>query len=291
MKKLLRYPYLFLLSISFLAVGTAWKLGWIDLRSQTDIFSQQHTAHTDLTEPENPKTDAETVPKKEELPSQEDSDDLPEAPSLPPEKPAPDVPVFYTADRSYFDETLFIGDSRTVGLYEYGDLGNAVVLADSGMSVYKIFQQSFRLPSGETVTLETLLSERQFQKIYLMLGINELGYPFESTISRYKDLVTAIREAQPDAVLFLQANLHIAEKKSASSDIYNNQKIDRFNEAVKEFAEENDDVYLDVNEIFDDENGNLAEEFTADQSHVLGKYYADWVEWILQHAVDRTPDA
>lgn len=194
-------------------------------------------------------------------------------------------PVFYTADRTYFDNTLFIGDSRTVGLHEYGDLGNAVVVADSGMSVYKIFQQSFRMDSGEKVTLNDLLSERQFEKIYIMLGINELGYPFESTVKRYKEMVTTIKEAQPETMVFLQANLHIAEKKSASSDIYNNENINRFNDTVKEFSEEDGDIYLDVNEIFDDGNGNLAEEFTADQSHVLGKYYADWVEWILQHAV------
>ena len=44
-------------------------------------------------------------------------------------------------------------------------------------------------------------------------------------------------------------------------------------------------IYLDVNELFDDEGGNLAEQYTADNAHVLGKYYADWVEWILAHAV------
>lgn len=283
MKRIRKYPYLFLLSISFLVVGAAWKCGLIDLDQQTDVFSQQHTVHTDV-------KDAEMHPM--DLPSEEAEVLEPEDTGLKPEVPLPPMegseekePVFYTADRTYFDNTLFIGDSRTVGLHEYGDLGNAVVVADSGMSVYKIFQQSFRMDSGEKVTLNDLLSERQFEKIYIMLGINELGYPFESTVKRYKEMVTTIKEAQPETMVFLQANLHIAEKKSASSDIYNNENINRFNDTVKEFSEEDGDIYLDVNEIFDDGNGNLAEEFTADQSHVLGKYYADWVEWILQHAV------
>lgn len=283
MKRIRKYPYLFLLSISFLVVGAAWKCGLIDLDQQTDVFSQQHTVHTDVKDAEMHPMDP--LSEEAEVLEPEDTGLKPEVPLPPMEGSEEKEPVFYTADRTYFDNTLFIGDSRTVGLHEYGDLGNAVVVADSGMSVYKIFQQSFRMDSGEKVTLNDLLSERQFEKIYIMLGINELGYPFESTVKRYKEMVTTIKEAQPETLVFLQANLHIAEKKSASSDIYNNENINRFNDTVKEFSEEDGDIYLDVNEIFDDGNGNLAEEFTADQSHVLGKYYADWVEWILQHAV------
>ena len=59
------------------------------------------------------------------------------------------VPEFYHADVSYFDNALFIGDSRTVGLYEYGGLGNAEVFAHSGMSIYKVFNEEFELQNGE----------------------------------------------------------------------------------------------------------------------------------------------
>ena len=92
------------------------------------------------------------------------------------------ISPFFEADRSYFDDALFIGDSRTVGLYEYGNLGNALVLADPGMNVYKVFNRSFKLPSGESKTLEEILTEKQFGKIYVMLGINELGYDFDQTV-------------------------------------------------------------------------------------------------------------
>ena len=37
-----------------------------------------------------------------------------------------------------------------------------------------------------------------------------------------------------------------------------------------------------INELFDDENGNLNADLSADGAHVLGKYYADWSDWILQ---------
>lgn len=193
-------------------------------------------------------------------------------------------PAVFQADTSYFDDALFIGDSRTVGLSEYGDLGNAEVVADSGMNVHEIFDKRFVTRSGEKKSLEEILSEGQFGKIYLMLGINELGYDFDYTVAKYGKLVEKLRETQPDALIFLQANLHVTAGKSAASDIYNNENIDRFNQAVRQLADNRKLFYLDVNELFDDEEGNLSEDYTADNAHVLGKYYADWVEWILAHA-------
>ena len=215
---------------------------------------------------------------------------VPEAPAPadhtePAEEPEPDgEPEMYEADTSYFDDALFIGDSRTVGLHVYGNLGNAVVVADSGMNVYKIFEKEFDTASGEKQLLETILSERQFGKIYIMLGINELGYDFDRTVARYTELVERIRDMQPDARIFLEANLHITEKKSASSSVYTNENINRFNEAVAQMADNRTIFYLDVNELFDDENGALAQMYTMDNAHVLGKYYSDWVDWILRHA-------
>lgn len=271
-KKLLQYPYIFLLAISFCVVAGAWKLGYID-------YYNEETA----------TIPADEVPPDSETPPPPAEPEIPEATvdEAPPEDVEEELkyPTFFEADRSYFDNALFIGDSRTVGLYEYGDLGNAIVLADSGMSVYKVFKQSFRLSSGESMTLEEILTKKQFGKVYVMLGINELGYDFDQTINLYKDMIEYIGTSQPDALIFLQANLHITEKKSQSSPIYNNANINRFNYEVQQMADSKRLFFLDANELFDDENGNLSVEYTVDESHVLGKYYADWVDWILCHAV------
>ena len=195
------------------------------------------------------------------------------------------APEFYRADVSYFDDALFIGDSRTVGLYEYGGLGNAEVFAHSGMSIYKVFDEEFTLQSGEETTLENALQTRQFGKVYIMLGINELGYDFNQTVERFSEAIMLIRELQPDALIFIQANLHITNKKSEESDLFNNTNINKFNQAIAELADEKQVFYLDVNPLYDDGEGGLSEEFTTDHAHILGKYYVDWVDFILQNAV------
>lgn len=279
MKKLLAYPYLFSLTVSFLIVGGIWKSGYINSENN----STQSPAAEFLSES---FPQLETIDPHESTPPAEEQGET-SINTMETESEI-ETPQFFTADRSYFDDALFIGDSRTVGLHEYGDLGNAIVLADSGMNVYKIFKQSFPLNSVEKMTLEEILSQKNFGKIYIMLGINELGYSFEQTVNAYKNMVTTIRTLQPDALIFLQANLHITEKKSNSSPIYNNDNINRFNSEIKRMTNARNYFYLDANELFDDENGNLSVEYTVDESHVLGKYYADWVDWILQHAVTQT---
>ncbi len=193
-------------------------------------------------------------------------------------------PTIFGSDSTYFQDALFLGDSRTEGLREYGDLGEAVVLANSGMSVYRLWKESF-LVNGEKQTLEEVLNSNKFGKVYFMLGVNELGYDYEKTMERFRETLTKIAESRPHAFIFLQANLHVTDEKGKHSDIYNNDNINKMNQGLKELAEEKGYFYLDVNPLFDDEKGNLSKEYTVDQAHILGKYYGDWVNWILQYCV------
>lgn len=278
-RKKRNHSYILSLLASMILVASAWASGI--LQKGEHGIALYFPRSIDAVYAEADHTEEEVLleePKVPEAPAPADHTE-------PAEEPEPDgEPEMYEADTSYFDDALFIGDSRTVGLHEYGNLGNAVVVADSGMNVYKIFEKEFNTASGEKQLLETILSERQFGKIYIMLGINELGYDFDRTVARYAELVERIRDMQPDARIFLEANLHITEKKSASSSVYTNENINRFNEAVAQMADNRTIFYLDVNELFDDENGALAQMYTMDNAHVLGKYYSDWVDWILRHA-------
>ena len=104
-----------------------------------------------------------------------------------------------------------------------------------------------------------------------MLGINELGYDRQAAIRKYGELVNQIQELQPDACLVLEANLHMTEEKSEGDAIFNNENINEMNDAIHHLAEEKNLGWLDVNA-----------DLSADGAHVLGKYYADWSDWILQ---------
>ena len=184
----------------------------------------------------------------------------------------------------FFQDALFIGDSRTMGLAEYADIGGAVVFANTGMNIYRLYSLKNAVHDQEPY-LEDILAEKQYRKIYLMLGINELGYDAEQTVKRYEEEVLKLSELQPEAKIVLEANLHVTKERSESDAIFNNENIDRINGNIRQIAEKHGFSYIDVNEIFDDETGALNPECTHDEVHVLGKYYQQWADWIRENGI------
>ena len=184
----------------------------------------------------------------------------------------------------FFQDTLFIGDSRTMGLAEYADLNNAVVFANTGMNVYRLYSLKNAVHDQEAY-LEDILAKKQYRKIYLMLGINELGYDEAQTVKRYEEEVLKLRKSQPDAKIILEANLHVTAARSERDNIFNNAGIDRINENIRKIAEKYGLSYIDVNEIFDDGTGALNPDYTHDEVHVLGKYYQQWADWIRENGI------
>ncbi len=209
---------------------------------------------------------------------------VPEQTTLPtqPETTAPAV----TTDPNSMEDALFIGDSRTMGLLEYSGL-ECDFFASVGMSVYNIQKSTVSVPSVGKVTLKELLSNKKYGKIYLMIGINELGYDLGQTASEYEKLVNFIREQQPDAKLFLQANLHVTKKKSDSHDYIKNTNINTLNEKIAKFADGKNIFYLDVNPVYDDANHALSEDYTSDGVHLYAKHYAEWAEWIAEQTASQ----
>lgn len=182
--------------------------------------------------------------------------------------------------QEFFEDALFIGDSRTVGIMEYGNINNATFFATSGMSVFALEKKSITIPDRGKLSFEEILAEKQYGKIYLMLGINELGYPFESVELKYREVLEQIKSCQSTATIYLCANMHVTKEQSEKDAIYNNDNINGVNDMIEGLADNEKVFFLDVNKLFDDEEGNLSTDYSSDSFHVLGRYYKDLVDWI-----------
>lgn len=177
---------------------------------------------------------------------------------------------------------LFIGDSRTVGLMEYAEIENADFFCTVGMSVYNIHEKPVSVPNVGKVTLTELLENKKYDKIYIMLGINEVGYEFSSTVSTYSELLDFIQNSQPESIIFIQANLHVTQSRSDSDEIVNNPAINGLNSELSKLADGKNKFYLDANILFDDTNGSLSADKTGDSAHPYAKYYVEWGKWIIR---------
>lgn len=182
----------------------------------------------------------------------------------------------------YFKDTLFIGDSRTAGLRQFGYFETADFFATPGLSVYAIPQTKVEVGELGKLKLQELLEQKEYTKIYVMLGMNELGYRFPQTVEKYRNFIEDLQDWEPCATLYLCANLHVTSTRSDNDKFFNNENIDKMNLEIQTLAEEKELVYLDINELFDDENGNLDKEIASDDSHVTVENYIVWCDWLVE---------
>lgn len=184
--------------------------------------------------------------------------------------------------RISMDDALFIGDSRTVGLMEYAGIDNADFFCTVGMSVYNIHKNPVSVPNVGKVTLNELLKNKKYGKIYIMLGINEVGYKFSNTVSEYNELIEYIRGRQPESTVFIQANLHVTKSRSDSDKVVKNNAINGLNAELSKLADGKSKFYLDANVLFDDGSGGLSADKSGDGTHLYAKYYQEWGKWIIR---------
>ena len=202
-----------------------------------------------------------------------------------PDEPEEPVSQFTTVDASYFDDALFLGDSHTDGFHDYAGLGNATYFTKNGLTVKDAVEKSFIELDGKKVTLAEALGTRQVGKVYILLGINEIGaYTAADWAAQYKSLLDLVREKQPDAVIFIQSIFHTTQKKSDSS-YFKNEVINERNAAIAQLADGKTIFYLDLNPLFDDENGALRADYSGDGVHVRAPYYVQWRDHLYQFGV------
>ncbi len=257
MGKVRKYIFEILMVIVFIAIG---------------VMLIACNSETDKTDEVSPIPSATVTPEATPTP-------VVLAPSATPE-PTEKPLEFETGGKEYFDDALFIGDSRTVGLDEYADMGNATFFSSVGMNSFKVFDEVVDVDGVGSVRLRQLLESKKFGKIYILLGINELGSDIDIIAEKIIAIEECIKETQPDALIFMQANMHVTANRNNSDKTFNNERINALNEKLAARADQKKVFYIDVNEYFDDENGCLKSDISGDGIHVTAKGYTEWGEWL-----------
>ena len=256
------------------------------------VTSSSDTSPT--AEPTTEPTTAATEPPTTEPPTTEPTETEPSAtePGTPP--PEPNVPSsageFSTVDMSYFSDALFIGDSRTDGIRLYSGIASsgAQFFTGTGLSVYNLeLARNDIAGAGDNLNLRELLTAKKYGKIYLMLGVNECGYDISRTTERYGQILGMIRENQPGAIIYVCANLHVTQYRSDTDPSCNNVRLNELNCSLSGYADGVQVFYIDVNPVFDDENGALRADYAFDSAHMYSSYYVYWAQFLCTHAIVR----
>ncbi|MEY8419290.1 GDSL-type esterase/lipase family protein [Oscillospiraceae bacterium 44-5] len=223
--------------------------------------------------------------------SSEPASQLDSAPKAPPYDFSQPAPASEAVDNRYFDDAAFVGDSRTDGFMLYSGVGTGKNLTSNGLSIFTLSEKKVFTVEGETYTLLEALALEEYGKVYLSLGVNELGiYKDKSFYSSYSAAIDQIRLVQPGAVIYIQGLIPVneAQVEEHNGNKYNlsNDHLRVYNDLMRQVAEEKQVVYLDLYSEFADENGSLPEGLSRDGVHLTKEPCQRWLEYLKTHTVD-----
>ncbi|MCR5357691.1 MAG: hypothetical protein K6E63_09875 [Lachnospiraceae bacterium] len=191
---------------------------------------------------------------------------------------------FSEVDESYFNDALFIGDSRLQGFGMYSGMPGTFYAA-TGFQLYKYDSMDVVTTDSGKVPITEAMPYDTFTKIYIKVGLNEMGGNDNVFLSRYKELITWLRENEPRAVIYIHGLLPVTAAKSQSDKVHNNDNVNARNESLKQLAMEQRAYYLDVGSAVAGADGSLPSEMAADGIHLKAQYMDIWKQYLLSHAV------
>ena len=186
-----------------------------------------------------------------------------------------------------FDSSVaFIGDSRTQGLIMYNGLKNVQDYSYIGLMVDTAVTKKFvQTSSGEKITLLQDMQKKNIKTVYIMLGVNELGWSYPQVFKlKYKELIEEIRKVKPDCKIYVQSIIPMTKSKSDNDKIFNNKNVAKFNQLIKEVASEENVTYLDVQSALVDSQGYLPEEASTDGIHLDVDYCKKWLNYLKNNS-------
>lgn len=212
---------------------------------------------------------------------------LPESPEEPEPLPCP-LPETEAVEDTYFDGAVFLGDSRTEGLFLYSGLKTGHFYTAVGATVESVFsKKNFETENGEKVPLLDAVAEQDCDKIYIMLGINELGWTKTKTFhDQYAKLVDRVREDHPEAKIVLQSIPPVSAKQEAKKTYVNNARIAEYNQVIQTLAEEKECYFLDVAACLTGGDGLLPKDLNFDGIHLNPAGCRVWLNYLRTHSLE-----
>lgn len=256
-------PFLRLLALT-LALGS---LFGCTSRPAAESPSETSTAQIDVT-PAVP----ESVPPVPESTAPVSS--APESPAVSTPTPGPAYPDLTeqpAVDDSFFSDAAFLGNSLVDGFRLFSGLNTCDYYCATSMTV---------TGAGDLIRQ---MSQEQYGKIYILLGINEIGYDVNYFSGLYQDMLDDIRAAEPEAEIYIMGLTPVSAYKSSNSDTFNMDRVRSYNEALHQLAADNDCWYVDLCAGLAGPDGYLPSDVTTDGVHFAAGHYKVWLDYLKTH--------
>ena len=213
------------------------------------------------------------------------------------------VPENDPVDRTYLQDAVLIGDSRMQGLILYCSLSKITSYTYKGLTVDSVFTRPLiewtedeNLPEAEKIPADLwsegkvpvleALKQTEYNKVYIMLGINETGWtdPADFPVV-YGRMIDAIREDNPQCLIYILSVFPVTQTASDSHPYAKNDKIALYNQYLQELAAEKQVFFVDLAPAVVNENGVLPEDSGFDGIHLNKDYCMEVLNHMYTHTV------
>lgn len=188
--------------------------------------------------------------------------------------------------KEHFSDSLFIGDSITVGFSAYGYIGENNVAAKVGLNPSSALTKEIEMPDGSVKTVSARAAELQPKNVYIMLGSNGIQWlSNDSMLTSVSELSAEIKSADPDCSVYLLSIPPVTE-------VYNNEnegdimsRINDYNAELKKIASQKGCGYIDITTPLQDSSGYFMPELAEkDGIHFKGRCYTLVLDEIIKNS-------
>lgn len=275
----------FLLYIIVFAVTFGVTYGALCLGDRASADAPEEAVEQDA--PALPETETPLVPEGETLASAQEQTAEPEAMAeeemttqetqTESAEPHSITPPYHeeAAPDDYFEDALFFGNSLLEGLGAYS------LIYDENIAKAR-FDTATSMTIFGAADYITDAANGGYGKIYIGLGLNEIGYDREAIRAENEKAIDTIRSGNPDAIIYIFSLTPISQYRSGNDSLYNNTNAAEVSQVLREVAEEKECYFMDMVPVLADNNGYLPSDVTADGVHFVREYYTNWYEY-LEH--------
>lgn len=189
-------------------------------------------------------------------------------------------------DESYFEDAVFIGDSRMEGFRNFSGITKGSFVTAVGMELENIYTDA-QIPTakGNVLVLDAL-KNLNFTKVYMMLGTNELGaYDMDAVKESYRQVLADVKTcaSTTEPIVYVYSVVYVEESLVSTGDYVNNANVDIINQEILELCKDEGYHYVNLNEILSDGNHSLISGASEDGVHMNQDYCRKWLEYTKTH--------
>ena len=174
-------------------------------------------------------------------------------------------------DDSFFDDTLYLGDSVNGILASYctnnGKLQNTTISSSAMLSYHETANQIRHrlIYKGNYAILPEVMDDLHPRMLIAALGCNDIAtYEMDHCKEMVVAFLDLVREINPDITIFIQAVMPIRVNMTT----FNQTLVDEFNSWLKDNAETYDYCYLDLTPYFKGSDGELSYSYMYNETHI-----------------------